>query len=47
MTAGLIFTGKQARENENWGKLREVVEELLYLVPEAKQEKHLGIVGIA
>lgn len=44
--AGLIFTGKQARENKNWEKLSEVISDLLDLVPEAEQEKHTGIVGI-
>ena len=46
MAAGLIFTGKQARENENWEKLSEVISDLLNLVPETEKEKHTGIVGI-
>ncbi|MBC7796809.1 MAG: hypothetical protein H7Z37_08050 [Pyrinomonadaceae bacterium] len=46
IAAGLVFAGNQARENENWEKLREINNKIIDLLPETEQEKHVGIVGI-
>ena len=45
--AGLIYSGKQARENENWERLGQVIGDLFDLLPEDEQEKRSGIVGIS
>ena len=46
LAAGLIFTGKQARDSENWDKLSEVNNNLIDLIPPKQKESYTGIVGI-
>lgn len=47
VAAGLIFKGKQARDEEDWDKLSDVNDSLFNLLPEKEKEKTRGIIGIA